>query len=244
MKKIAIVLVGMLVLSITAGAVAMNDLHVSGTWRYKMTVKVDTPEGLMVGSAVREMSNSKSKIKIIDLPQGVNPAKVIGEAVVVDLGQRGKLFALMSGYKWGPDHANSIIYDVFPSGKGGTTMEGIEFYKNLKSGPRVLTLEQYPRLVAFRDITDPKSVMPVLEVAISDDRPRQYSVEADHSEELFGRGVRIKEITMEMTDEPITLGVIDTVLPKFDVEFQEWRRKLPHGDARRVMKPDFRNIGE
>lgn len=34
--------------------------------------------------------------------------------------------------------------------------------------------------------------------------PRRYHLEEDNFEELFGQGVRLKEITVEMTDDPVT----------------------------------------
>lgn len=243
MKKIGIVAIVLITLLIAAGAYAMGDLYVSGTWRYKTTVVIETPEGLRTGSAVREVSNSASSIKL-GFSQATNPAKAIGEAVVVDLGKRGKLFALMSGYKWGPDYAHSILYDVFPSERGGTTPEGIRFYKNLKAGPKVLTLEQYPVLVTFRDINDPKTVAPVLELSSNQKWPPAFSVKADHFQELFGEGVRLKEITIEMTDEPVTWGVVDKIIPKaYDEEYRAWRIKLPYGDLRAVNRFDFQRKG-
>ena len=52
-------------LILTAGtAFAMSDLYVSGTWRYRITVEVETPEGLKSGSAVREAWASASSIRI------------------------------------------------------------------------------------------------------------------------------------------------------------------------------------
>lgn len=181
----------------------------SGAWRYKMTVSVETPEGIKSGSAVREVSNSASSVKILDFPQATNPAKVRGEAVVVDLGERGKVFALLNGYKLGEGHADNILYDVFPlpgkkPGVGGTTPKGINFYKNLKDARATLEPTQYPLLVTFTDINDPKTVKPVLEMELVDNKyPIRYKIKEDHFEDLFGKGVRLKEITIEMTEEPI-----------------------------------------
>ena len=58
-----------------------------------MTITVDTPEGVKTGSAVHEISNSKG---LFGFPDAGNPADIEGEAVVVDLGERGVLFALIS----------------------------------------------------------------------------------------------------------------------------------------------------
>ena len=205
MKKAGIITVGVVVLLFAVGAYAMGELTTSGTWRYKMTVVVETPEGLKSGSAVREMSNSRSKIEL-DLPQATHPAKITGEAVVVDLGERGILFALLNGYRYGPDHAKTILFDVFPSGQGGNSAEGIKYYSNLRDAKAVLEAPDYPVLVMFRNINDPKSVEPVMRIRGGSGyvRREEYKIKEDCFEELFGKGVRLKEITIEMTDEPVT----------------------------------------
>lgn len=205
MKKAGIITVGLAVLLFAAGAYAMGELTTSGTWRYKMTVAVETPEGLKSGSAVREMSNSRSRIEL-DLPQATHPAKITGEAVVVDLGERGILFALLNGYRYGPDHAKTIVFDLFPSGQGGNTAEGIKYYSNLKNAKAVLEAPDYPVLVMFRDINDPKSIEPVMRISGGSGyvRREEYKIKEDRFEELFGKGVRLKEITIEMTDDQVT----------------------------------------
>ena len=218
-RKIVIAACLLSLLVVTAckkDAGAEDDLTASGTWRYKITVNVETPEGLKSGYAVREMSSSRSKYEL-DLPQATHPADVKGEAVVVDLGKRGKLFALMSGYEYGPDHAKTILYKVFPSGSGGNSAAGIRFYRDLKAGPKAMTPGQYLVLVMFKDINDPKTVTKVMEIEKDISKgwlQVEYPIKADRFEELFGKGVRLKNITMEMTDEPVTWGSVDQNLPE------------------------------
>ena len=36
--------------------VLWNANHPSGTWRYKVTVEIETPEGVKSGSAIRQLS--------------------------------------------------------------------------------------------------------------------------------------------------------------------------------------------
>jgi hypothetical protein len=191
---------------------ASGPFTVSGTWRYKMTVTVETPDGDKIGYAVRELSNSASNIKIIDLPQSTNSAKVKGEAVVVDLGKRGKLFALLKGYKGNHNHASQIIYKLFG---GGTNVEGIKKLNSLANEKAILQIADYPMLVTFKDINDPKTVALVMDIERDKKdntaQPR-YLIKADNFEELFGKGVKLKEITIEMTDEPVTSS-IDGILP-------------------------------
>ena len=181
------------------GAYTLGDWYVSGTWRYKVTIALDTPEGLKTGSAVYELSNSDSKIKIIDLPEVGNPGILRGEAVVVDLGARGLLFSLVPDEHW--------FYSAIPvpGSAGASTLEGIRYYKNLKQAKAVLAPAQYPQMVMFKEITDPKSVTMAYGGVF--DGEKQDHVPKDAMAELFGAGVTIKDVTIEMTEEPVTTGI-------------------------------------
>jgi len=211
MKWVRRTLIALVIIPVVAAALlwlASITNYVSGSWRYKTTVTVETPEGIKTGFAVREVSNSISwleQIFFLDIPNVTSPAEVEGEAVVVDLGERGQLFALLKGYKHGEDYAHSILYDLFSSPSGATTPEGIKFYDRLTEGGRILRDSEYPVLVTFKDLKDPKTVALVLDVKPLGSTPKDgFKIEADHFEELFGKGVRLKQISIEMTDEPIT----------------------------------------
>ena len=63
---------------------------------------------------------------------------------------------------------------------------------------RELDPKDYPLLVTFTDITDPTTVKQV--------NPTNLAA-------TFGPGVSLKRITLEITDEPVTEGKIEQVLP-------------------------------
>lgn len=179
-----------------------------GTWRYKITVNIETPEGLKSGSAVREV---RVIAKPPFAPPDVQPSKdVKGEAVVVDLGERGKLFALIDTDDW------QIVTKTFP-GHGALTPKGIRYYNSLDNFSAVMPLEAYPRIVAFKDINDPKSVVEPYKVIFGDasanhrERNTAQGVE-DNLADVFGQGVKLKNISIEMTDDPVTWG-IEKILP-------------------------------
>ena len=194
-----------------AVAYAMGEIGgKSYSLRYKITVAVETPEGMKTGSAVRQMGNSTP---VIDLPDVGNPADVRGEAVVVDMGKRGVLFALIS------HESDNRFYDAFPlpghsDGQGGSSPEGIKHYASLPIGTTG-TLNPaeppgYPKLVTFKDLNDPKSVT-LSQVWKRDDRGYYY-LDEDRMEELFGKGVKLKDITLEITDDEVTWVVVDKYL--------------------------------
>lgn len=177
------------------------------TLRYKITVNVQTPQGLKSGYAVREI--------VINTFNGYNPDKadfnadIKGEAVVVDLGER-QLFGLLD---W--DSYNEVFY-AFPSPGAPISEEGIEFYKALPAGSKVeLTIKwAWPKMVTFLDPDDPKTVKQAFKVENDkNDRISDFEITENNLEKYFGEGVSIKSVRVEMTDEPVTEGLVDQYLP-------------------------------
>ncbi len=193
------------------GAFAMSDLIAIGTWRYKITVSVDTPEGLKTGSAVRQVMVNASK-PLIDLPEATSHKESKGEAVVVDLGERGVLFALTSFDDY------QVVLSAFPS-PYGLTPDGVRYYSQLKNVRAVLKPEQYPRFVKFRDIKDPKTV---------------EAVDPNNLVASFDEGVRLKEVIIEMTDEPVTWG-IEKWLPWL----KEYNEKMFDGQRYNTIETNY-----
>lgn len=171
-----------------AFAYAMGDKEpIVYSWHYKITVTVDTPEGEKSGSAVREARTEfQPRPELKDFPYHIE-IKSRGEAVPVDLGKRGMLFALID---W---DSYRELYNAFPYGgqmDGKSKFPRDDYYKKtLKSGMKAELRANFPRMVTFKDIKDPKSA---------------EAVKADDLAETLGVGVKLKDITLEITDEPVT----------------------------------------
>ena len=191
-------------------------LHVEypwGTWRYRVTVVVDTPEGVKSGSAVREVRVHTEPGLLGVSKQGVS--RQVGEAVVVDFGEKGALFVLPM--------KEEITY-AFPFNKGVGVLapEGIRFYNGLQPGAKApLPRDKFPRLVMFEDLKDPKSVK---------------MVDPDALSETFGKGVVLKDISAEITNDPVTWGIVDQFLPSsyYKVIKEGWRQ-LSSEEKRRLV---------
>ena len=241
--KISAIALGLFLIAGTAFAVNEVTQNKVYSWRYKMTVEVETPEGVKIGSAVRQIGND---LHGSPLSQQGNPGDVSGEAVVVDLGERGVLFALIS------DKSDNRFSENFPlpgriGGQGSTTPEGIKYQSSLPVGTKAVlnprTPQGYPKLVTFTDMNDARSVTLVQEWERNQQAGKpfeqQRTLKSDRFEELFGAGVKLKSITIEITDEPKTKTGILEVLPKFDDEFWKWLKTLKYGDPRRVSGANF-----
>ena len=190
-------------------------------YRYRMTVEVETPEGLKSGSSVIEVSSSIASKDAFPMPNKVS-TQVHGEAVAVDLGKGRVLFALLN--KRGlAEGANNYAFDaLFTKPWAGAdeylrevnelvTRRDIGVLpphdphldmKSYKSGvdtvvrsgpiPKELLFQKYPMLVTFSDLRDPRSVLPV--------DPADFA-------KAFGSGVVLKRITVQPTDAPVTTGI-------------------------------------
>lgn len=153
----------------------------SATWRYKMTVTVETPEGIKTGFAVREV-HASAQPGFVGVEAKVYHT-VKGEAVVVDMGQGKYLFALMD-----IDGSYRIVRDVFPY-RETSDSDYVRHYAALKEPAKSLDVSQYPAFVTFKDIKDLKTVT---------------QVDAQNLSATFGKGVKLKDITLEMADADVT----------------------------------------
>lgn len=165
-------------------------------WRQKLTVTVDTPAGPRTGSSV-------VSVNVYDTPSwwglgdfaGAGGSSLSGEAVTVDLGGGRYLFALLKDYSFETARETFISKEEQPR----TKAQAIAVYDRLERmrGSRDLAREHYPLLVTFDDIHDPASVR---------------RVDPDDLSASFGHGYRLNAITLAITDEPVTRGVVEAVL--------------------------------
>lgn len=193
--KLSVVIAKLVVLA-AAGAMLVPGAFVAAlfpqqSYRYRLTVVVDTPEGPRSGASVVEVTEER--------PTGLGRQRagllsVSGEAVAVDLGARGTLFVLLkdgSRTATFSSQAAVIASAVFPGAGSETLAERFRRYRSETLKTR-LTPEQLPLMARFRDRLDPTTVEPI----------------ADHDlAAAFGDGVRLREATLETTRDPVTRGI-------------------------------------
>lgn len=165
------------------------------TWHQKMTLEVDVDGQLYTGSSVVKVTVRDSD----PLTKGLGFSMqfgATGEAAFVELPGPTYLFALLGG--GAPDsgpqtNALNVFRDQLP--RSGNDRFAILSKSRFKTDiPR----SHYPLLVTFTDIANPKTVQ---------------QVDPDNLAEVFGPGVSLKRITLEITDEPVTEGKIEQALP-------------------------------
>ncbi|MCQ0987122.1 hypothetical protein [Jiella marina] len=170
-------------------------------WNQKMVLVVETPEGIKTGESVVRIGFTANRM---DLAKSLPGAKVKwiphGEAVVVDLGERGVLIALLKGEKGYMGDAGPNASFAFNTGRFYPgSEETIENVLDQRTGVAVLIPRKaYPLLVTFRDISDPSTI---------------EQVDPDDLAKSFGEGVRLKSLTLERTEEDMTDGPLPEMLP-------------------------------
>lgn len=206
------------------------------TYRYRLTVEVDTPEGLRTGSSVIEVTTRLAGPYSIP-----NPGQVLhssrGEAVSVDLGRRGILFALLRS-EMAEGWTHNLMFLLAPPvprsvNRGLPNSSDLDFDMRMKAtlaltGARVIPRDfaefpeswrepgnpptGWPMMVRFRNLASPKSV---------------EKVNPDDLSASFGAGVKLRRITAERTDDPVTSGILarlpwlDSATPKsLDDDFE------------------------
>ncbi len=165
----------------------LKDYIIPVTRNYHITIEIETPEGIKSGSAVRQIVISNR----FALNPDISPVyyNVRGEAVIIDLGDRGYVFVLVGR---GPEEFRS----AFPY-RSNDLREVIKYYNNLENGAQAVLEKSHPRLVMFDDLNDPMTVKGI-------DRLKM--------DEVLGEGVTFKRATIEITDDPMTTG-IENMLP-------------------------------
>lgn len=174
------------------------------SWNQKLTVTVDTPQGPVSGSSVTYVEWSENKI----FRDGARwQLDYKGEAVVVNLGSRKYLLALLNNGK-----------DLELIGKMGIASLGLKYRQGNEfkrhEGPITIRKDLYPLLVTFGDLNDPKSVKEV--------KPNNLAAS-------FGAGYGLGSLTLEVTGESVTVGEVERVLP--------WISSWPGAFVASVMKP-------
>jgi len=194
-------------------------------WKQKITVSVETPQGVKKASSVQHIQVHLGKKHP---PNGARGASYeTGEAVVLELAPGKYLFALLKGEKSTGNAEYIAGYTFYGAEKAPHIEEANEAVLSqplhvAKDIPR----KSYPLMVMFEDITDPKTVK---------------QVNPNYLEGTFGPGFKLKSITLEITDEPVTEGKVEAVLRWIRTQMLPVNKHLQYGHPmRNILNQDFR----
>jgi hypothetical protein len=203
-------------------------------FRERFTLVVDTPEGTATGSSVTEHSAIFQDGWWGGLSGHTRSFSTLGEATVVDLRERGLLFALLiaDSERIRSSNPGGYEYRVFAGMRRRDTGGGDEEFArfidilNRERPKGDIKLDDIGLLVRFRDPNDPKTV---------------ERVDPGNLAASFGAGVALARATVEIVKEPLTHS-IDTRLP-----WLEHLQSSLDGDSslvRRVPQPFANELGQ
>ena len=194
MKKVLVVSAIAAVVLALVWAVVNKDRY---SWRQKLTITVETPTGEVAASSVSAVSWRKQWIRWDGMGWYYG---LTGEAVLVEVTPGRFLFALLKGS--GTTEYMGSVAAASIAGREGRVIDGalfaeVEGKRGRAAGVIAVPEFQYPMLVTFGDIADPASVKLV--------DPADLAAS-------FGPGVRLKLVTLEVTEEAVTERALEGAL--------------------------------
>ncbi|PCH94100.1 MAG: hypothetical protein COB84_08135 [Rhodobacteraceae bacterium] len=164
------------------------------------------PSGAVTASSVVRVDVSDTDGLFVPPQAKGASSRMTGEAVVADLGQGRYLFALLKGSPdGGSGQAREAYRDVYDKvmRKPPADRAFARWMRTVihQTEERVLPAHALPMLVSFDDVSDPKSVRLV--------DPADLAAS-------FGAGFALQGMTLEITRDPVTTGVVEGVLGWFD----------------------------
>ena len=200
-------------------------------WYQRVEIVVNTPDGPKVGHGDTEVMLIVPRIKSA-LGSQYSWA-YWGEAAVVDLGQGRYVFALLADRtnRWHPDVLLRRVGKRENALPPLTAETARRWHRKLLNLPRPLPIQPGKdiELAAFTDLSDPSSLVAV-------------NTNAD-LQNVFGEGVSLGEMTLQIIAPPRSKGAVDAALPwlrdgvkHFPVNFSETRTFADQVNARNFIR--------
>lgn len=163
------------------------------SWNQKLTVEVETPEGIVSGSSVVKFT-FENTIRIGSI--GGSISSVEGEATIVALPEGRFLFVLLGR----PGAMAEVSYKEAILGNPDARVKDMKnYYSKIEDIRESVPLKRshYPLFVTFDDLDDPASVR---------------VVDPNDLASTFGEGYLLKNVALEIVDDNITNDEIKKVL--------------------------------
>lgn len=164
---------------------ALSGCSQKWSWHQRLSLVVDTPAGPISASSVTRRSLRFTDGWFVPPEARGAASSYSGEAVVLEVAPGRYLFALLG--------APNPFEVFFPREAPVEVAPQLEVLRETRAVPR----RQYPTLVTFADVADPTTVA---------------RVDPDDLAASFGPGVALRGMTLEITDDPVTEGVVEGVL--------------------------------
>lgn len=164
------------------------------SWFYKVTVSINTPDGIKSGSAIwhEYWEKDENSTELINKHQR--------EAVPIDMGRYGLIFAILKG-SHGRNRLPFVSVRMLPCALPQDVYLKPELEKyiaNYVGHKQLLNPINYPDIIRFKNIDDPESI----EIIYANNE-KSSEKPLDNFTAFFGQGVFLKEITVEIVDQTV-----------------------------------------
>ncbi len=162
------------------------------TYRYRMTVTVEFEGKNYSGASVIEVRLKRQPKISSEVPRVAT--EVDGEAVFVDLGSGRNIFAALASGPLGinVDYPGNVVPLHFNLSYSDEDLAKLPYLQ----GKWTLPLEQMPTFVTFTDLKNRKTARVVA--------PQEF-------DQVFGRGVNLQAVVIEMTTDAVTRTIKKTL---------------------------------
>lgn len=207
----------------TIGLLVWRENFPSYTYRFRLTVEINTPEGVKSGSSVIQVTTSRIPRWMAGIANGQRDhTDVSGEAVRVDLGNGKDVFSVEpQGFSF---LTPLVLLDAKYESGNGPGADDAKVLSEMGTGRGELPKEWIPPMVTFKDQNDPESVTLVYATGPHGDLLHydgspwiEQKVREDHFFSIFGAGYSVNGAYVELTDSPVTTDIIQYLpwLPDF-----------------------------
>jgi hypothetical protein len=150
-----------------------------------------------------------------------------GETAFLDLGEGRNLVPLLGpgSWAWINFQTKWLFFPYSPNDKDyGSLAFARRMVATNLGKPRLLDVKAMPEFVTFRDRMNPKTI---------------EKVDPLNLEASFGPGVRLVSVSLEITNDPFTKGIIVRQLPWLPAMIERLRPLTPHFDPKNPLADDI-----
>lgn len=222
-RLVLFVFLSLVILTAISGAVYAHYSQPKAI-KYRLTIEVNVDGVVHSGSSVIETRwFNQSALK--GLTQGLAWAvQLNGQAVVVDLGQRGTLFALLTGpatdvpghrgTKFYPDAPERILLSQFVGREVDVNYATPDILQTilLRRNVAEVSPSGLPMLVRFRNLDDPTTI---------------EWVDPENLSATFGPGVTLRGASIVISDDHVTTGIDNKLAWLRPLKSGRWSGKYP-----------------
>lgn len=191
LNKDIVVPLALVIAMVVGGYTAWNYFYPTYTYRYRLTISVDTPAGVRASSGVIESSYTYEPQLVPGMIGFRTEAR--GDAIFLNLGDGRNVVALLTSHAFslGAAYPQTVVLKRLKIPNDQPTQVAALQWRN---DIWTLNREEYPALVTFADPADMTT---------------GRVVSPDEFEIVFGSGFRLREINLAFTRDDVTREIAD-----------------------------------